>query len=519
MKNMYFSSGGFSAKYGDALSGVLAIETKNEPESPRYDLGISIANISLTGETLLTNNGLGIRFDLRQNFTKPIFWLNGGNDDIFLAPTSRNATGALIYRYSTTGRIKVDGIFADDKQGINVKRAEYDGVFNGETSNSFINLQNSDIFSAIILKTSLSYNKYGNSWKFGVLQIINRDNVYKLRSDMEYQLYPGSRLFSGIELEKRTSEYLGILPKNDYDIAPDAQSKNINSHFSVLRIGAYSEFEIVKPAGINKASLVAGARVDYMPYQKISWFDPRISFGYQLNDKSTVRAGFGIYHQIPDPRLFSESDGNPNLKSMYAVHYILSYDNNPNEVNSMRIELYHKQYKALPLKNEILNYDNNGYGYADGIDIIAKGELPWHITGWISYGFINTKRKWMDFEEFTQSTYDITHNLSLIVKYNFSPDWQIGINGKYATGKPYTPVIGSIFHTEENVYEPLYGNKNSSRYPNYKRLDLRLTHFTQIFGKFFTIFYLEGLNILGVKNLFDYTYNKRFLAISEEEQL
>jgi len=36
IRGMYFSSGGFSTRYGNALSGVLDLETKNEPEIKRF---------------------------------------------------------------------------------------------------------------------------------------------------------------------------------------------------------------------------------------------------------------------------------------------------------------------------------------------------------------------------------------------------------------------------------------------------------------------------------------------------
>jgi hypothetical protein len=402
------------------------------------------------------------------------------------------------------------GLIADDLQEVKVDRAEYSGTFNGQSKNYFVDLQDVDIISNIIMKSSISFNRYSNIWKLGLLDIEKDDDIYKFRNDIEYQLYSSVKLAAGLELEKRISKYGGRIPDNDYDIRPDAQSKNINSKFSVLRLGSYLEVEINKLLGFSNSSLVFGSRVDYMPDQKISWFDPRINFSYRLNNNSTIKVGWGIYHQLPDPRLFSSDDGNPDLQAMKAIHYILSYDVNISEQKTLRVEIYHKEYKNLPLENEILNYDNRGYGYARGIDIIAKGSFPLGIDGWISYGFIDTKRKWMDFQDFAKSTYDITHNLSLIVKYSFSAMWQIGINYKYATGRPYTPIKDVLFHSEENVYEPIYGTTNSSRYPAYHRLDLRLTHFNSMFDKYFTVYYLEALNILNIANIFDYTYNKNY---------
>jgi hypothetical protein len=218
----------------------------------------------------------------------------------------------------------------------------------------------------------------------------------------------------------------------------------------------------------------------------------------------------GIFHQLPDTRLYSETDGNPNLKAMQAGHIIVSYDYIFDDYNNLRIELYHKEYKNLPLENDYLNYTSTGKGFANGADIILKGRLPGGFSGWISYGFINTKRKWMDYKSFTQSDFDITHQLSVVTKYNLSALFQIGVNYKIASGRPYTPIIGATYNENWQIYEPIDGATNSERYQTYQRLDFRLTHFNQLFGIYNTIIYLEALNILNIKNLFGYSYSEDY---------
>ena len=165
VNSLYFTSGGFSAKYGNALSGVLDIETRNIPEATHYNIGASMANGSFTAEVPIIENKFGAYFDIRQSFTKPIFWLNGGLDRFTATPTSKNITGAVVYSYAKTGRLKLFGVYADDQEGVNVERAEYNGTFNGDSKNVFINLQNSNfITDNLLMKNSLSYNRYTDLW-------------------------------------------------------------------------------------------------------------------------------------------------------------------------------------------------------------------------------------------------------------------------------------------------------------------------------------------------------------------
>ncbi|MBS3945731.1 MAG: TonB-dependent receptor [Melioribacter sp.] len=508
VKGIYFSSGGFSSKYGNVLSGVLDIETRDQPSRSQYQIGLSLANGSLTADIPLSENKLGMYFDLRQSFTKPIFWLNGGLDRMTLSPTSRNGTGGIIYSYSKTGKLKLFGMIADDKQGVKVERAEYTGAFNGNSNNLFVNLQNTNIlFESVIMKNSVAYNKYSNNWLIGILDLTKTDYVYTFRNDFEISVNSSNKILVGAEYEKREVNYLGKIPEDDFDIRPDGNSKIIDATFYGSRFAGYTEFQSANPFGLSNVSVATGIRYDRIPELKLDWLDPRLSISYKLSDKSIVKLGAGVFHQLPNPQLFRPVDGNPNLKSMKAEHLIISYDYNIDEQNSFRMEVYHKEYSNLPKENSILNYDNSGKGFANGVDIIFKGFLPFNITGWISYGFINTKRDWMDFDGFTSSSFDITHNFSLVLKYNLSDLWQIGINAKYATGRPYTPVESSYYRDDLKIFEPIYAATNSDRFPDYRRIDLRIMHFNTIFENISFVAYMEGLNIFNHQNIFGYTYS------------
>jgi len=511
VKGIYFSSGGFSTKYGNALSGVLEIETKDEPINTNYLLGISMAAASINGEITLIDDKFGIRFTSQQSFTKPIMWFNGSLDKFTTTPSSQDLSLSLIYKYSNSGKIKLFGLYAEDKQGVNIDRAEYDGVFNGNSTNNFLNIRHTDILSSnLLIKSSLSFNYHSNKWKLGILDFQQTDDVYKIRSDIEFQISNNLKFVSGLEFEQRERNYLGTIPEVDYDIRPEAISKNIDAKIGNYRLGGYAELEITSLFGYPKLFLVGGSRMDAFPKLNIRWLDPRAGIGYKLSEKSTVKLAFGIFHQLPDLRLLSTEDGNSKLQSMRANHIILSYDFQIDKFNSLRIEAYYKNYSNLPLEDDKLNYNNNGEGFANGIDFIAKGKLPIGFEGWLSYGLINTKRRWMDYEKLSNSDFDITHNLSVILNYRLSSMWKLGVNYKFATGRPHTPIISSTYNFNAGVYEPTYGINNSERFPNYHRLDFRVTHLNQIFNKYFTVFYLEALNILDITNLFGYSYNEDY---------
>ena len=511
IKGMYFSSGGFSTKYGNALSGVLDLETKNEPDLQQFLIGLSLASAEISGQLPFSYSKLGLRFSGRQSYTKPIFWLNGGMDNFTVMPVSSDASATLSYKYSNTGRIKLFGSMAKDEQGVNVKLPGYMDQFNGNSINHNFNLQLTDvILNNTVIKTSASKTEYNSNWKLGILDINRRDYGLKFRTDTETFLSPTVKLLLGGEWEYRDAHFRGVIPANDFDIRNEAEGEIINAKFNVSRAGAYAEAELSNLFGASGLFIINGIRIDVVSPLSLNWIDLRAGIGYKITDNLTFNVGWGIFHQHPDPRLYSPSDGNPKLDAMKAIHYIASLDYKINGRSSMRIEVYHKEYSSLPLEDEFLNYNNNGYGFAQGIDFMIKGDLFGTIDGWISYGFINTKRKWMDFEKLSSSTFDITHNLTIIAKYNISPAFQVGMNYKYATGRPFTPIKSSNYIPDLDIFEPVYGKDNSDRYPTYQRLDIRLTYLTQLFNNYFAVLYVEGLNILDINNIFGYSYSKDY---------
>jgi outer membrane cobalamin receptor len=507
IKGMYFSSGGFSAKYGNALSGVLDLSSVDGNDAKQMEIGMSLASASLSGELPLNNNKIGLHVAARQNYTKPIYWFNDIGEKFTSSPISRDAGATMSYKFSETSKLKLLLLYADDQTGVKVDRTEYKGNFDGESTNMLSGVQLSDIyFSNLFMKTGISYSRYKNSWALGLLDLDRTDDAYKARTDLEYRYSKSASLNFGAEVENRTASYLGIIPDEDWDIRPEGASIVIDAAVTTTRYGAYAEWEVKELFGTNRLFIVPGVRFDYVDELNVNWVDPRINFGWRIDDKTTLKLGTGIFHQSGDPRLYNKDDGNPNLKEFRAIHYIAGVDYNPDNNTSIRVEAYYKDYDNLPLEDDVLNYTNGGYGLARGVDVMAKGDL-FGIDGWISYGFIDTKRKWMGFEDYSSGDYDITHNFTLVAKYNLSQSFQIGINYKYATGRPYTPPVSSNYIEEAGVYEPVYGKDNSVRFPDYQRLDLRLTYLTQLFNKYFAVFYVEGLNILDLNNIHGYYYS------------
>ncbi len=518
VKGLYFSSGGFSAKYGNALSAVVDIETKSAPEKRQINMGLSLANASLSADIPWVSGSIGTLIEFDRSFTAPIFFVNGGQERFTQMPVTQNVTVSNTWQYSKSGKIKILTIRASDDQGVKVDRAEYAGTFSGKSENLFNVFQWSDILSSsLFLKFSASHSTHNNSWNLGVLDLDKEDAMLTARADFDMTLSKESRIKFGAEAGQRKLFYKGSVPENNYDIRPEAERTILDERITVQRYGVYTEYERINLLGIQNVSASIGIRGDFIPSPELHWINPRLSIGYTFTKASKLMASFGIFNQMPDPRLMVAEDGNPNLKSMKAYHYIAAYELANDENNSMRIEIYRKVYDNLPVEDKLLHYSSDGYGSANGLDIIIKNKTDFGFEGWLSYGYIKSKRYWMDYNRELPSTSDITHNLTLILKYFITPQWQTGINLKYATGKPFTPVTSAEWNSIYNIYTPVYGETNSDRFPEYKRLDLRVTHFSNISESLRFIFFVEGLNIFNLNNIFGYYYSPDYKMKKEIE--
>jgi hypothetical protein len=139
----------------------------------------------------------------------------------------------------------------------------------------------------------------------------------------------------------------------------------------------------------------------------------------------------------------------------------------------------------------LVNYSNNGYGYATGTDCFLKRDFG-KLSGWFSYSYLIARRKTGNFVEPSSPDFDITHNLTLVAKYMFTDNFNVGCTYRYATGKPYTPSVVGY---------------NTQRVPDYQRFDLSLFYLHNFYKGNLTVFYLMVSNLFNRINIFDYMYS------------
>ena len=335
----------------------------------------------------------------------------------------------------------------------------------------------------------------------------NEDNQlddFTVKIENDYYLNQWNTLSFGLQYTQQNIDF-SLIQNGDLVL----ETKNEGATSTV-----YIEDEIV----INALTVIPGLRVSKYSINDEVYTEPRLSISYELNDTTQLRAAFGDYHQFAlsvarqsieeGPRNFwTLADGEtvPVSKSSHFIlgttHYVGNYNFN--------IELFHKEYEGLseftqqtrPIRNEdgtgltlILEQEfHTGSGTASGVELFLQKNIG-DLTGWVGYTFSEVI---YDFPTVSDTTYfadqDATNEFKTVLMYRWG-NWDIASTFIYATGRPYTEVLGVV----EDTFPPTYevGAKNDLRYDDYHRLDLSFTYNFSRRG-------LDGQAGLSIFNLYD----------------
>lgn len=514
----FFSTGGFPARYGNALSGVLSMKSQGLPDQNSADINVGLSAASLGISTEIVPEKLGINFSGNKSFTETMFRLNGLNNEFTEAPSSTDLNASLIYKPKPTTTFKLFSYVTMNNVGVSVEEPSFRGNFKGDEFNQLYNLQWTQLFDNWIMENSFSMNRFAKNSDFGLLDLDTRDYTYKARSDWERSFSDNLKLYTGTETVWVQNDYKGKIPENDGIMDPNASFYQMDEQYGTTRLGSYIEIDF-KPA--YRWMLNAGIRSDYHEKANQLTADPRFSIQYQLTKQSSLRASTGIYHQFPQPFQFNSESGNPDLTAQRSVHYILGFEHKTSLFH-FRTEGYYKTYDALVISDNQQNLSNRGYGHSRGIDLFLRYSefLQTRFNGWISYSFLKTERyqakntgNSYDFEK-APSDFDITHNLSVVGKVRLISMIYAGMTYRFATGRPYTPIIDAFQPEDQNYYIPTEGNINSQRLPDFHRLDLNLSYYHMLPNNQSITFYLSVSNALNRKNITDYAYNQDYTSKS-----
>ena len=133
---------------------------------------------------------------------------------------------------------------------------------------------------------------------------------------------------------------------------------------------------------------------------------------------------------------------------------------------------------------------------------IYGGEIYWQFSNdsWkvnTSYTLLKSLQTELGKAE-TLSQFDQTHNINFVASYTYER-WVFSTRFRYVTGNPLTPVVGSVFDADNDVYVPVRGDFFSERNNAFLQLDLRVDR-KFIFNNWILSAYFDIQNVTNRKN-------------------
>lgn len=264
----------------------------------------------------------------------------------------------------------------------------------------------------------------------------------------------------------------------------------------------------------DQHSVTLGVHYGADDYIKAGRAEPRLRWDYAITDSVNTYLAGGQYSQLPELREMIDVIGNPNLTSVKADHYVWGINQELGDGWRWQSDIYYKDLTDVVLSDETLNYRNGAEGRAYGVEFLVNKDITEKWYGWVSLSLSKTDRSNIETGERVDFEYDKPVLFNVVMNYELTQNWLLGFKWNYQSGGLYTPVVGlAESNSNLDVLEPIYGDLNSQRLPDYHRLDFR-AEYTSPKSWGYWKFYADILNLYNQENVegYDYTPNGKDLV-------
>ncbi|MDN3724086.1 TonB-dependent receptor [Aequorivita sp. SDUM287046] len=432
-----FSTGGYSAEYGQALSSVLLLNTIDEPDQQKTDVSIMSVGVGLGHTQKWSPSEPKAAWNKGSSLSLNVSYINLA-PYIAILPDRNNwkrpfeiASGEAVFRQKIgDGLLKIYGAFdstnfALTQEDINVP----EGVA--------LKLNNQNFYTNASYSQKLNHGWSifgGGSYTYGNTKVgIAEANIKDLEKSAHLKLKLKKRFSNRFKLDFGAEQFI-----TDFNEFYDEQNFTAKIGFNNNISALFSEGDIIFT---RKVALKLGLRAEYSQLFDEVTVSPRISFAYKTGKSSQVSLAYGDFFQQPENGVLKFTN---NLVAERSQHYIMNYQYAANN-RIFRAEIYRKSYSNLvtfteetPSVNSV--FTNGGDGYAQGLDVFWRdNESIKNVDYWVSYSFLDTERKYKNYPIAAMPGFANTHNLSVVGKYWIN-DWksQIGFSYQFGSGRFYT---------------------------------------------------------------------------------
>ena len=439
--------------------------------------GIHLAGANVYHAHRWKNTSLSVGMEYAN--LEPYFRLIPQRTEWTKSPESYSSEFIFRHKFSKKDMLKIYLLGSLSELGMYYHDISNDSIiknpFKLNNQNFYLNTSYKRICSdKLIIFTGISYAADADDMNQGILPIKTNEKMLQGKFILTRYFQKNHSLKLGAEIQNTDNTIIYDIHKGDIHETYTALFAEMNN-----RMGS----RFASRAGLRMVSSSLSGEIKCAP---------RISFSYITGLNSQVSVAYGMFYQMPEDSLRYQFN---KTKFESAEHLIANYQWTGDE-RVLRVEGYYKKYQNLFMNTpESPNFNNNGKGYATGIDIFWRDEKTIANSDyWISYSYIDTKRHYRRYPEILKPDFISDHNISLVYKYNIQ---------KLSTtvGGTYTLSSGRTFYvlTASEVLK-------SETTPYYNNLSFSVSKVASVFGNF-AVFYAAVYNVMNREHVFAYRYS------------
>ncbi|MCU4176214.1 TonB-dependent receptor [Marinilabiliaceae bacterium N1Y90] len=481
-EGMLFSTGGYSAEYGQALSSIIALKTTGLQLEDKRSLSLMSVGAGFSEVKTWRRSSVSFTGDyINSAFHNKMF---GSGLDWQSDPKLINSTLMFRHKVGESGLVKTFASFQ-----LNQMDMRYHNFSEQVEQNLILDDRN------VYANTSFT-DMLNEKWMFqgGIAYAYNVDRLdldemaMRTTNNGQHLKFKATHLGNARFKWKAGVEWYA----HHYNQSINLPSEQVILQYGNNQLGTFVEADWqISP----KLALRFGGRSEYSSLIGQSQFSPRLSGAFKTGQNSQVSFAYGTFFQNPQEDYLKV---NPNLQTERSSHYILNYQYK-HENKLFRVEVYNKTYSQLltfdtPFSMKPEAYHNNGYGSSQGLELFWRdGDTFKNTDYWISYSYNDSKRLYRDYPVETTPAYASAHNLSLV--------W-----------KRFVPALSSFFCVTYAVASPRpYHDPNLSGYMQsrtnfYHDISLNATYLTHMLNTE-AVIHLMVNNVTGRTNIYGYEFS------------
>ena len=478
-KGTVFSTGGYSAEYGQALSSALVLNSNDIADQTQGDISL----MSVGGDVAYTKRWENTSVSGKIQYTdlRPYQGIINQYFDWEEAPNGMVGEAVFRQKVNTNGLLKV---YANaDLSSMIIRQPNLDtgskDTISIDNDYFYLNASYKDILnSKWSIRGGLSSTLNKEDIGFNSDQIAEEEQGFHAKVALNWDAHEKVTVNMGQEFYHRNfTRGLNIPngPQNSFD-------------FTENTLATFAEADYFAS---NSVVFRGGVRLEHSSLLNRSWVSPRLAMSYKVDEKGQFSLAYGRFIQSVQNEYALV---NRALQPEQATHYILNYQY-IHENRVFRIESYLKEYDDLVKFTDLtdfnpVNYTNAGFGEAKGVDIFWRdGKTIKNTDYWMSYSYVDSERNYQTFNETATPAFLSKHNFSWVIKHFVQPlRTQFGATYNYASSRP--------FH---NPNRPGFQNDAT---PAFHDVSINAA----ILFKQNIILYLSTSNLFGRDNIFGYEY-------------